>query len=665
MDFEEWTSSDDVVLSRRDALSLSPGEGAGDDLFEAQLLDEDEDEKGLQVQVVLEDVAGPEGAEEAASLEPAVLAPQEDIVVEAELSASAAADDLLVPVRSPSAAIEASIVAEPVLETQTEIEAEAEPTTTSASISEPADEVVAVTEPVDASAALEAHQSSEPAQVDLPAEVDPVAEAAKAAEAAEAAEAAKAAKAAKRAAKKAAKAAKAAEAALAAEAAEATAAAQTESQVDPIDRADETAASTDEAEPAASAPAQPFDAAPAGVRAALARRGFDGMTLVQEAVLAAEAGSRDLQISSQTGSGKTIALGFVLARTLEGSREPGPLALVIVPTRELANQVCEELGWLFADLDGVQVGSVVGGNPVWRDRQLLSRRPRVLVGTPGRLLDHVSSRTLDLSNVKELVLDEADQMLDMGFREELEGILDATPKERRTHMVSATFPTGIQRLAERYQRDPLAIQGTQLGHANADIEHRGHLIHQRDRFGVLVNLLLEAGDVRTLIFVERRADTVEVAEKLESEGFAALPLSGELAQSQRERTLAAFRAGRASVLVATDVAARGLDVPDVRLVIHTAPPLDAETYTHRSGRTGRAGQTGSSVLLAAPSRRRRVARLMSEAGIDFKWRPAPTAASVRALVAERHRDELATEIATALADGASATRVDEAKALLA
>lgn len=399
---------------------------------------------------------------------------------------------------------------------------------------------------------------------------------------------------------------------------------------------------------------------------AFERRGFDDLTEVQRAVLDTEAEGRDLQIFSQTGSGKTVALGFVLAKHLvTPPKVNGPEALIIVPTRELATQVCEELRWLLADLPDMEVLSVTGGHPVHLDRRALSRRPRVLVGTPGRLLDHIGSGVLNLGDVRELVLDEADQMLDMGFREELEGILDATPPERGTHLVSATFPDAIRRLAQRYQREPLVIEGTRLGEANADIEHTGHLVRHHERYDVIVSLLIQGDGERTLIFVERRSDAVEVAELLEADGFAALPLSGELAQGQRERTLSSFRDGKAKVLVATDVAARGLDVPDVAMVIHTAPPIDAQTYTHRSGRTGRAGKQGRSVLLAPPNRRRRVDGLLYEAGVQLRWQKAPDPNEVRAEQAARVRAKLEAELLEQLSGKkASLVHIKQAKRLL-
>ena len=405
-------------------------------------------------------------------------------------------------------------------------------------------------------------------------------------------------------------------------------------------------------------------ALPQPIREAVEAKGFAQLTAVQEAVLRPEALGRDLQVSSQTGSGKTLALGLVVAPALFEVSERAPLVLVLAPTRELAQQVRGELEWLFAACEGLEVGVVTGGNPIHRDKMLLRREPAVLVGTPGRVLDHLRTGQLDLSGVRELVLDEADQMLDMGFREDLEAILDATPEGRRTHMVSATFPKGILQLAERYQRNPLSLEGTRRGAANQDIQHRGFLVARGDRYPTLVHLLLEASGGRTLVFVEKRADALSVAERLRQDGFKALPLSGELAQSHRERTLDAFREGKADVLVATDVAARGLDVPDVARVIHTAPPIDAEVYTHRSGRTGRAGNEGVSVLLAPFKARRRVERLLTMAQVRFRWEDAPDGASVRAALERRTEDELIARVDAAMEREPAVAREELARRLL-
>ena len=400
-------------------------------------------------------------------------------------------------------------------------------------------------------------------------------------------------------------------------------------------------------------PNDPFAKLPAPIRMALERRGFETLTPVQEAVASARSDGRDLRISSQTGSGKTVAIGFALAdhflapsdldateATEEASRpetaedESGkprpprgprqasrsgprtrdgkahPTALVIVPTRELAAQVREEIAWLYAELDGLRVEVVTGGTSVMNERRALSRGPRLVVATPGRLLDHIQNAAIATDAIEHVVLDEADQMLDMGFREELEAILDTLPKARKSHLVSATFPRGVVELARRFQNDPLVLEGTRLGESNADIQHIGYAIKRHETYSALVNILLMAEGERCLLFVNRRVDATDLAEKLAKDGFGAAPFSGELAQAQRTRTLGSFRNGTLPILVSTEVAARGIDVPGIASVIHVDPPREADAYTHRSGRTGRAGQSGRSMLLVTPNDLNRVERML-------------------------------------------------------
>jgi len=397
------------------------------------------------------------------------------------------------------------------------------------------------------------------------------------------------------------------------------------------------------------AEASPFDRVPAELRAALEQRGFDSLTSVQESALDTIRDHRDLRISSQTGSGKTVALGLVMAPEILAFTNAerfnprdarGPNAVIIAPTRELAAQVQSELHWLFAGVRAIKVECVTGGTSVGDERRRLSRSPRIVVGTPGRLLDHIKSGSLDCSGVTQLVLDEADQMLDMGFRDELEAILAVMPGERRTHMVSATFPAQVQKLAKTYQDNPLHVEGSRLGEANADIEHVAHLIHPRDRISALINILLLADEQRTLVFVRTRVEAAQVASSLEEAGFTAAPLSGDLGQPQRTRTLNAFRNGAVKTLIATDVASRGLDVPDVATVVHLSLPMDALVYTHRSGRTGRAGNKGSSILLAPIAGARRARRLLAEAKIESEWREIPSANTVRKLLKKRARRRL-------------------------
>jgi len=396
-----------------------------------------------------------------------------------------------------------------------------------------------------------------------------------------------------------------------------------------------TAQGTSDGDAAAAAAPDPFAAVPAALRPALVRRGFAQLTRVQEAVLTADDGVRDLRITSQTGSGKTVALGFALVRTVAQKDRQGPTTLVIAPTRELAAQVREELAWLFEDLADVRCGVVTGGTSVSREQERLKKKPAVLVGTPGRLLDHLRSGALSLASVQQLVLDEADQMLDLGFKDELDAILEALPKERRTHLVSATFAPQVRALADRFQQNALSIAGTAMGQRHEDIEHIALKVGAREHYAVLVNLLLLAGDERTLVFVRTREDTQGLADKLAGDGFLALPIHGELAQAQRTRTLQAFKRGAIHTLIATDVAARGLDIADVTSVVHFDPPIDAETYVHRSGRTGRAGQKGRSYLLVTKSRADRARRLYQQARIQARLEGAPGAAEVHAVQLQR------------------------------
>ncbi|MGE3174582.1 MAG: DEAD/DEAH box helicase [Planctomycetota bacterium] len=397
-------------------------------------------------------------------------------------------------------------------------------------------------------------------------------------------------------------------------------------------------------EPAPDAP-HPFAAVPDTLHAALTRRGFTKLTEVQHSVLAVDDGARDLRISSQTGSGKTVALGFALARDIHDDERNGPTTLIVAPTRELAMQVCSELAWLYEDLRGVRCEVVTGGTNLTRERTRLKKRPEVLVGTPGRLLDHIRNGALDLSSVHQLVLDEADQMLDLGFKDELDAILAALPEARRTHLVSATFPSAVVELADRFQRDALLVAGQAPGAAHADIEHVALRIRAREHYPALVNLLLLVGDERTLVFVRTREDTTSLADKLSTDGFTALPLNGDLAQAQRTRTLNAFKTGTIRTLIATDVAARGLDVPEVTTVVNVDPPIDAETYVHRSGRTGRAGKKGRSVMLVLKSHESRVRRLYAQARVRPEWTAPPTPAAIAARELQRAEQQATAAIA--------------------
>ncbi len=381
--------------------------------------------------------------------------------------------------------------------------------------------------------------------------------------------------------------------------------------------------------------------------AALEKRGFTELMPVQRAVVAPELAGRDLRVSSQTGSGKTVAIGLAI-RDLAAGPAPAangmarPRALVVVPTRELAKQVDEELSWFCAALEG-RVASATGGANIRDERRAFSAGPAVVVGTPGRLLDHLNRGSIDAREIGAVVLDEADRMLDLGFRDELEAILKHAPPGHRTHLVSATFPRDVLSLANRVQKNPAHIEGTPLGTANADIDHLVHLVAPQDRVAAIVNLLLSTPGAQTLVFARTRADVGHFASELSEAGFDVRALSGEMEQRERNLALAAFSSGKLHALVATDVAARGIDVQDIARVVHAEPPTDADTYTHRSGRTGRAGKKGTSSVLVSPAGLARASQVLRRAGVRFRMAPIPTAEDLRRASDERLLAELTRE----------------------
>ncbi|MGO4682178.1 DEAD/DEAH box helicase [Hyphomicrobium sp. 2TAF46] len=372
---------------------------------------------------------------------------------------------------------------------------------------------------------------------------------------------------------------------------------------------------------------------------AIVARGYSVPTAVQLAVLDPNTVGRDLLVSAQTGSGKTVAFGLAMARTLLGEAErlpqaAEPLALIIAPTRELAMQVQRELDWLYADI-GARIVTCVGGMDARAEARQLGFGAHIVVGTPGRLRDHLERRRLDLTKLAAVALDEADEMLDLGFREDLEFILDTTPESRRTLLFSATMPREIEALARRYQRDAVRIETAKRNEQHADIDYRAIRVVPGDTENAIVNVLRfhEAG--AAIVFCSTREAVKRTHARLLERGFSAVALSGELTQSERTHALQALRDGRARVLVATDVAARGIDLPALTLVIHADLPNDAETLLHRSGRTGRAGNKGLCVLIVPFNRRRKADALLAGAKLKVMWEPAPTAEEIRARDQER------------------------------
>jgi ATP-dependent RNA helicase DeaD len=371
---------------------------------------------------------------------------------------------------------------------------------------------------------------------------------------------------------------------------------------------------------------------------ALADKGYEEPTPVQAAVLESHAEGRDLLVSAQTGSGKTVAYGLALAPTLMAEAEVlppagAPLALVIAPTRELALQVERELHWLYGEADA-RIAVCVGGMDPRREQRVLERGAHIVVGTPGRLRDHLERGNLDAAALRAVVLDEADEMLDLGFREDLEFILDAAPAERRTLLFSATLARDIVALARTYQKDAVRIDTIQEV-AHGDIEYRAMLVAPNETEHAVVNVLRFFDARAAIVFCHTRESVRHLHSNLLERGFGAVALSGELSQNERNLALSALRDGRARVLVATDVAARGLDLPDLGLVVHAEVPSNRATLLHRSGRTGRAGKKGVSVLLVPYTRRRRAESVLHAAGVDAQWSGPPAADIIRKQDAER------------------------------
>jgi ATP-dependent RNA helicase DeaD len=372
----------------------------------------------------------------------------------------------------------------------------------------------------------------------------------------------------------------------------------------------------------------------APLAAALAAKGYAALTPVQQAVLGDGVAGRDLLVSAQTGSGKTVAFGIAIAPEILAGADrllfaDVPLALVVAPTRELALQVARELDWLYGEA-GAKIATCVGGMDYRTEKRALDRGAHIVVGTPGRLRDHIERKSLDLSGLQAAVLDEADEMLDLGFREDLEFILNAAPETRRTLMFSATVPKAIAELAKDFQTDAVRLQTAGEAKQHVDIEYKGMSVAVRDRDHAIFNTLRYYDARAAIVFCKTRANVNNLLARMGNRGFQVVALSGELSQQERTHALQALRDGRARVCIATDVAARGIDLPGLDLVIHADLPSNSETLLHRSGRTGRAGQKGVSALIVVPSEFRKAQRLLQGAKVVAEWGTAPGADEVQA-----------------------------------
>ena len=409
----------------------------------------------------------------------------------------------------------------------------------------------------------------------------------------------------------------------------------------------------------------PFPGLPTSLATALAAKGYTALTPVQAAVIEPQALGRDMVVSARTGSGKTVAFGLAMGVELlkdDAALPPAgaPLALAIAPTRELALQVSRELEWLFAGI-GARITTCVGGMDPSKERRTLYQGAHIIVGTPGRLRDHLERGALDLSALRYVVLDEADEMLDMGFRDDLEEILDATPAGRRTLLFSATMPKPIVALAKRYQSDALRISTVDDGAGHGDIAYQAVTVSPSDIENAVINLLRFHEAETAMLFCATRDNVRHLHATLVDRGFAAVALSGEHSQNERNTAMQALRDKRARVCVATDVAARGIDVASLSLVIHVELPRDAEALQHRSGRTGRAGKKGTAVLIVPYPRRRRVEMMLRGARINAEWTEVPSAEAIRAQDQTRLIEALMAPIEASEEELTLAARLLEAK----
>jgi ATP-dependent RNA helicase DeaD len=371
---------------------------------------------------------------------------------------------------------------------------------------------------------------------------------------------------------------------------------------------------------------------------AIRELGYGEPTPIQQQTIGEILAGRDVIGQAPTGTGKTAAFGLPIVERLDVN-QLAPQALIIVPTRELCIQVSEAMHSLgkFRELVSLPI---YGGQPYERQFRALARGVQVVVGTPGRLLDHLNRKTLDLSTVRMVVLDEADEMLDMGFIDDIEAILGALPEEHQSALFSATIPPRITRLAEQYLRNPVRVSVA----AREAVAPRVRQVYYEVAYQAKAEVLSRILDLETpdsaIVFVNTRRDADMVSEQLNGLGYLAQAIHGEITQAQRERSLDRFRAGRTQVLVATDVAARGLDIPDVSHVINYDLPLDAESYVHRIGRTGRAGRTGEAVTLVTPRERRQLRLIEQGIHRHLERLRLPTPADIAARRRASFREEI-------------------------
>ena len=361
------------------------------------------------------------------------------------------------------------------------------------------------------------------------------------------------------------------------------------------------------------------------INANLKLRGYTELTPIQKAIIEKDITGRDALVSAQTGSGKTIAFGLSIVPNIPNNNNKVkklPSVLIIAPTRELALQVQNELDWLYSKTS-ICIVSCVGGMDMRTEKRNLKKFPDIILGTPGRLKDYLERKVINLSKINVVVLDEADEMLNLGFRKELEYILSQTPKERRTLLFSATFSKQIEKLASKFQSDALRISTIEKNKQHIDIEYHAIKVNSRNIEYAIMNTLRYYEGKKSLVFCGTRANVNHLTSRLNNRGFLVVSISGELSQKERLNALRSIKNGHSKVCVATDVAARGIDLPNLDLVIHADLPKTKESLVHRSGRTGRAGNKGISILMVPQDKNKQLQRLLNNSGIIAEWRNPP------------------------------------------
>jgi ATP-dependent RNA helicase DeaD len=367
--------------------------------------------------------------------------------------------------------------------------------------------------------------------------------------------------------------------------------------------------------------------------------GYESPSAIQAATIPSLLAGRDVIGRAQTGTGKTAAFALPILSRLDLSQR-APQALVLAPTRELALQVCEAFESYAAHLKGVRVLPVYGGQGYGVQLSALRRGVHIVVGTPGRIMDHLDRHTLDLSQLKYLVLDEADEMLRMGFAEDVATILAETPEDKQVALFSATMPAQIRRISAQYLHDPEEITVGATTTTSANTRQRYLVVSYPQKVDALTRILEVENFDGMIVFVRTKNETETLAEKLRARGYTAAALSGDVAQAQRERTVNQLRSGKLDILVATDVAARGLDVDRISHVVNYDLPIDTESYVHRIGRTGRAGRSGEAISFVTPRERRLLSAIQRAARQPLTQMQLPSTEDVNATRLARFDDQI-------------------------